>query len=93
MIIFKKSLSESEVTEDIMSHRLPYLTTNDKFKNKPTNGKYSFLTVHERPPDQDPPDTSANLIPCTINCKTTAGKEKLPSKNRPSNKTDPCLDI
>ena len=93
MIIFKKSLSESEVTEDIMSHRLPYLTTNDKLKNKPTNGKYSFLTVHERPPGQDRPDPSANLIPCTINCKTTADTEKLPSKNRPSNETASYLDI
>ena len=30
-----KSLSNSEITEDIISNRLNYLTTNFKLKNKP----------------------------------------------------------
>ena len=45
---FKKSLSEPEITEDIISDRLHFLTTNDKLKNKPKNGKDSYFTVYER---------------------------------------------
>ena len=40
-----KSLSNSKITEDIISNRLDYLTTNFKLKNKQTNGKDSYFIV------------------------------------------------
>ena len=46
--LFKKSLSESENTEDIISDCI-FLATNDKFKNKPTNRKHSYFIIYERP--------------------------------------------
>ena len=70
-----------------------YLSTNEKLKNKPTNGKDSYFIVSERSlQDQNLPDNSVKLIPCPVNCETPPAKEKSPSKNRLSNGTGSYLN-
>ena len=44
-----KLLSNSDITEDIVSNRLLYLTDNNKIKNKPTNGRDSYYIIDEIP--------------------------------------------
>ena len=62
--MFKKIIIESEITKDVISDRLHYLTTNDKLINKPTNGKESYFILYERLlQNQHLLDTSAKLIP------------------------------
>ena len=69
-----------------------YLTINGKIKNKPTNGKESYFIIYERPlQDQNLIDTSVKLIPCPVNCEAPPVKEKSPSKNWFSKKTDSYL--
>ena len=40
-----KLLSNSDITEKIVSNRLIYLTDNNKIKNKPTNGRDSYYII------------------------------------------------
>ena len=45
---FNKTLSNPDITKEILSNRLLYLTKNNKLKNKPVNGKDSYYIVHEK---------------------------------------------
>ena len=40
-----KSLSNSDITKQLISSRLTYLTKNNKLKNKQTNGKNSYFIL------------------------------------------------
>ena len=40
-----KLLSNSDITEEIVSNRLIYLTDNNKIKNKPTNERDSYYII------------------------------------------------
>ena len=81
-----KSLSSSEITENIISNRLDYLTTNFKLKNKQTNGKDSYFIVDKA--DQNLLDTSLELTPCPINYETPSVKEISPSVNITPSRAD-----
>ena len=85
-----KSLSNSEITEDIISNRLDYLTTNFKLKNKQTNGKDSYFIVDKA--DQNLLDTSLELTPCPINYETPSVKEMSPLLNITPSRADPSID-
>ena len=43
-----KSLSNSDITKQLISSRLTYLTENNKLKNKQTNGKDSCFMMNLR---------------------------------------------
>ena len=85
-----KSLSNSEITEDIISNRLFYLTTNFKLKNKQTNGKDSYFIADKA--DQNLLGTSLELIPCPINYETPSVKEISPLVNITPSRADPSID-
>ena len=85
-----KSLSNSEITEDIISNRLDYLTTIFKLKNKQTNGKDSYFIVDKA--DQNVLDTSLELTPCPINYETPSVKEISPSVNITPSRADPSIN-
>ena len=53
-----KLLSNSDITEDIVSNRLLYLTDNNKIKNKPTNGRDSYYIIDEIPVQVETPPNS-----------------------------------
>ena len=90
MCHLSKSLSNSEITEDIISNRLDYLTTNFKLKNKQTNGKDSYFIVDKA--DQNLFDTSLELTPCPINYEIPSVKEISPSVNIIPSRADPSIN-
>ena len=53
-----KLLSNSDITEEIVSNRLLYLTDNNKIKNKPTNGRDSYYIINEIPVQVETPPNS-----------------------------------
>ena len=85
-----KSLSNSEITEDIISNRLDYLTPNFKLKNKQTNGKDSYFIADKA--DQNLLDTSLELTPCPINYEIPSVKEISPSVNITLSRADPSIN-
>ena len=55
-----KLLSNSDITEEIVSNRLLYLTDNNKIKNKPTNGRDSYYIIDEIPVQVEIPPNLSN---------------------------------
>ena len=68
-----KSLSNPNITEEILATRLVYLTKNNKLKNKPTNGKDSFYIVAEISVENNSlsntPDVNSTIA-CPKHCDT-----------------------
>ena len=71
-----KLLSNSDITEKIVSNRLIYLTDNNKIKNKPTNGRDSYYIIDEIPVQVEiPPNLSNELIPGPVSYETSLIKD------------------
>ena len=71
-----KLLSNSDITEEIVSNRLLYLTDNNKIKNKPTNGRDSYYIIDEIPVQVEiPPNLSNELIPGPVSYETSLIKD------------------
>ena len=71
-----KLLSNSDITEEIVSNRLLYLTDNNKIKNKPTNGRDSYYIIHEIPVQVEiPPNLSNELLPGPVSYETPLIKD------------------
>ena len=71
-----KLLSNSDITEEIVSNRLLYLTDSNKVKNKPTNGRDYYYIRDEIPVQVGiPPNPSNELIPGPISYETPLIKD------------------
>ena len=80
-----KLLSNSHITEEIVSNRLLYLNNNNKIKHKPTNGRDSYYIIDEIPVQVEiPPNLSNELIPGPVSYETHLIKDmgKLSFLNR-----------
>lgn len=76
-----KSLTGSEIVEEIILNRLYYITTNNKLKSKPE--KDPHFIINETPLQYRNPSNPRN-------CKSV--KEKSLSKDKHSNETDFNID-
>ena len=71
-----KLLSNSDITEEIVSNRLLYLTNNNKIKHKPTNGRDSYYIIDEIPVQVEiPPNLSNELLPGPVGYETPLIKD------------------
>ena len=70
-----KLLSNSDITDEIILNRLPYLTDNI-VKNKPTNGRDSYYIIDRIPVQVEiPPNPSNELIPGPVSYETPLIKD------------------
>ena len=71
-----KLLSNPDITEEIVSNRLLYLTDNDKIKNKPANGRDCYYIIDEIPVQVEiSPNPSNELIPGPVSYETPLIKD------------------
>ena len=76
MIYINKSLSNSDITEEIALNRLHYLTDNNTIKNKPTNGRDSYYIADEMPVQVEIlPNPSNEFIPGPVSYETPLIKD------------------
>ena len=75
-----KSLSNSDITKELISSRINYLTENNKLRNKQTNGKDSHFIINETAfPNEESPNKSNVSIssPKTFETPFNINKENL----------------
>ena len=75
-----KSLSNSDITKQLISSRLTYLTENNKLKNKQTNGKYSYFILKEASFENEESQNKPNISissPTTFETPLNINKESL----------------
>ena len=75
-----KSLSNSDITKQLISSRLTYLTENNKLKNKQTNGKDSYFILKEASFENEDSQNKSNISissPTTFETPLNINKEIL----------------
>ena len=94
-----KSLSDPNITEEILATRLVYLTENNKLKNKLANGKDSFYIVDEISVENNSlsntPDVNSTIA-CPKHCDTPLGiinKEKPLAQNNITSTNSHLVDM
>ena len=71
-----KLFSNSDITEEIVSNRLLYLTDDNKIKNKPANGRDSYYIIDEIPIQVEiPPNISNESPPGPVSYETPSIKD------------------
>ena len=71
-----KLLSNPDITEEIVSNRLLYLTDNNKIKNKPANWRDCYYIIDEIPVQVEiSPNPSNELIPGPVSYETPLIKD------------------
>ena len=79
-----KSLSNSDITKELISSRINYLTENNKLRNKQTNGKDSYFIINETAfPNEESQNKSIISIssPKTFETPFNINKENIWAQN------------
>ena len=79
-----KSLSNSDITKELISSRINYLTENNKLRKKQTNGEDSHFIINETAfPNEESQNTSNISIsnPKTFETPFNINKENLSTQN------------
>ena len=79
-----KSLSNSDITKELISSRINYLTENNKLRNKQTNGKDSYFIINETAfPNEESQNKSNTSISSSKTFETpfNMNKENLSAQN------------
>ena len=79
-----KSLSNSDITKELISSRINYLTENNKLRNKQTNGKDSYFIINETAFPNEESQNKSNISissPKTFETPFNINKENLSAQN------------
>ena len=79
-----KSLSNSDITKELISSRINYLTENIKLRNKQTNGKDSYFIINETAFPNEESQNKSNVSissPKTFETPFNKNKENLSAQN------------
>ena len=77
-----KSLSNSDITKELIPSRINYLTENNKLRNKQTNGKDSYFIINEAAfPNEESQNKSNISNPKTFGTPFNINKENLSAQN------------
>ena len=79
-----KSLSNSDITKELISSRINYLTENNKLRNKQTNGKDSYFIINETAFPNEESQNKSNISissPKTFGTPFNMNKENLSVQN------------
>ena len=79
-----KSLSNSDITKELISSRINYLTENNKLRNKQTNGKDSYFIINETAFPNEESQNKSNISissPKTFGTPFNINKENLSAQN------------